>query len=197
MRKEFHYYTLFTLARYAGFSKNHSRTIAAASQYTDDSTESDPVHLGNYIFDPVRTAHYKLEAFHWNVQKKIFMAFHFLPPRPIGEGMQNFSFVTRADSILANKLLDEIHRDKSPLRLHRLGVALHTYADTWAHEGFSGREHKENDVDRIAITTKDGSWDNLFMHDWIYDIVLRKLGHMEALHYPDKAYLKWRYRPDA
>ncbi|MEA3340124.1 MAG: DUF6765 family protein, partial [Chloroflexota bacterium] len=37
-------------------------------------------------------------------------------------------------------------------RLCRIGVALHTYADTWAHQRFSGRHNRgENDVENIRV----------------------------------------------
>ena len=58
MEKDFHYYCLGILARASGFAPEEALTIAYASQYVDDCTESEPIKVGDMIFDPVRTSHY-------------------------------------------------------------------------------------------------------------------------------------------
>ncbi len=63
MEVDFHYYCLAVLARTVGFTKKEALTIAYASQYVDDSTESEPIMVGDILFDSVRTAHYGLDAF--------------------------------------------------------------------------------------------------------------------------------------
>ena len=70
MEKDFHYYCLGILARASGFAPEDALTIAYASQYVDDSTESEPMRIGEMIFDPVRTSHYyySLKSFEWSVQ---------------------------------------------------------------------------------------------------------------------------------
>jgi hypothetical protein len=40
MEKDFHYYCIGVLAKAAGFDKGDALTIAYASQYVDDATES-------------------------------------------------------------------------------------------------------------------------------------------------------------
>ena len=75
MQEDFHYYCVGVLARAAGFSSKDALTIAYASQYVDDSTESEPLNLkaeNDLKFDPVRTAHYFVEAYNWSVQKRIY-----------------------------------------------------------------------------------------------------------------------------
>ena len=57
MQKDFHYHCIAVLARAAGFRQADALTIAYASQYVDDSTESEPIRVGELMFDPVRTAH--------------------------------------------------------------------------------------------------------------------------------------------
>ena len=148
MQKDFHYYCIGVLAKAAGFDKGDALTIAYASQYVDDSTESDPVRVGDLMFDPVRTAHIGLKAFDWAIQKRVFIPFHFIPPNPIRAPQD--TFVTAPNSPFAQRILQEACQEQLELRrLCRIGVALHTLADTWSHQGFSGREHKENDVESI------------------------------------------------
>lgn len=62
MDKDMHYYGIGFLARAAGFTKQHALTIAYASQYVDNSTEGEPIKVGNIFFDPVRSAHYGLKS---------------------------------------------------------------------------------------------------------------------------------------
>ena len=192
MEKDFHYYTIYVLSRYAGFSQRDSYIIAYSSQYVDDSTESKPMNVGNYIFDPIRTAHMGLRSFTWGVQKKIFIPFHFLPPGSLRRTAGRFSYITQPNSILANKLIKEVLKDKSEIRLHRLGIALHTFVDTWSHQKFSGREHKENDIDKIKRKSK---YRGLFQT--LGDIALSRfpyVNHLQAGKYPDFPYLEWEYK---
>jgi hypothetical protein len=70
-------------------------------------------------------------------------------------------------------------------------VALHTFADTWAHQGFSGRLHAENDVESI-YQRKGERWDYLLKENIFLDF-LPQIGHTEAGYYPDHPFLTWKY----
>jgi hypothetical protein len=73
MEQDFHYYTIYHLSVLAGFSKSDAQTIAYASQYVDDATESEPIRpFEDQYFDTARTAHYNLEGFTWNVLPGMF-----------------------------------------------------------------------------------------------------------------------------
>jgi len=190
MEKDFHYYCLGVLARASGFAPEEALTIAYASQYVDDSTESQPIKVGDMFFDPVRTSHYRLMSYDWSIQKRVLIPFHFLPPEPIQS--PEAPFVTRPNSPLVLEVLreasDEAHRRR---RLCRLGVAFHTLSDAWAHEGFSGRRHEENDVENIYH--KNGSkWKHLLLDNFLLD-VLPQVGHAEAGYFPDQPFLHWKY----
>ena len=37
--------------------------------------------------------------------------------------------------------------------LHRLGITMHVYADTWAHQGFAGTPHEINQATEITGPT--------------------------------------------
>jgi len=200
MQQDFHYYAVYQLAKLAGFNDDDAGTLAYASQYVDDSTESEPViPFEDQQFDTVRTAHYNLEAFDWNVQKKIYMPFHFLPTTIRWQSPDAFSYCTKPaeednQSSLADMLFDEASRESTRrLRLIRMGVALHTIADTFAHFGFSGRHHDENDVGKIWHAKKSGGWKVQIFSSYIADVFVPRIGHVEASSYPDYPYLKWRY----
>ena len=191
MQKDFHYYCIAVLARAAGFKKKEALTIAYASQYVDDATESEPIKVGELIFEPVRTAHIGLEAFQWSVQKRIFIPFHFIPPVPLRK--PGDTFITAPDSKFARDILTNALNEANPsFRLCRIGIALHTYADTWAHQKFSGRENDENDVEMIR-RKKNGKWDRLIWENMYLDF-LPEIGHAEADHFPDYPFLEWKYK---
>jgi hypothetical protein len=86
MLRDFHYYAVRALAHHAGFGDEEAHRIAYASQYTDDSTEGDPISFteGEYAFDPVRSSWLGLESFGPDVQRKGYMPFHFVPARHSG-----------------------------------------------------------------------------------------------------------------
>ena len=92
--------------------------------------------------------------------------------------------------------MDEALKErKKTLRLCRIGVALHTYADTWAHQGFSGRKNHENDVECIHLWKK-GGWDHLFWANIGLD-AMPWIGHIQAGGFPDLGHLRWKYKNDA
>jgi hypothetical protein len=145
------------------------------------------------FFDPVRSAHIGLKAFDWGVQKKIYIPFHFIPSRPFDASAQNFSFVTERNSPFANMVFREACR-KAPdetSRLIAIGIALHTLADSWAHQGFSGRADAINDVESLHLF-RDGSWMHLFLMN-IYLDIMPKVGHAQAGFFPDASCFRWKY----
>ncbi len=199
MQLDFHYYVIYHLAELAGLSAAEAETVAYASQYVDAATESEPIEpFENQHFDTVRTAHYDLGAFGWNVQKKIYMPFHFLPARIRWAEPGRFSYVTTPASMkeddLAARLVDLALAETDPqFKLVRLGVALHTVADTFSHFGFSGRHNAENDVGKIWQEKKGGGWKPQYFHTFA-DIFVPQIGHVEAFDYPDLPFQTWRYR---
>ena len=203
MQEDFHYYCIAVLARAAGFDKEDALTIAYASQYVDNATESELIRLeirgGDLKFDPVRTAYAGLDllgALAWSAQKRVHIPFHFIPPKPFRpEERETFSFATEPGSPFAQLLLDQAaSEDNRKRRLCRLGIALHTYADTWAHQRFSGRQNRdENDVENIHVYDRESDkYDHLSFENVIFDI-LPQIGHAEAGYFPDLAYQKWKY----
>ncbi|MCR4437849.1 MAG: hypothetical protein QHJ34_02240 [bacterium] len=191
MQKDFHYYAVMVLAHLAGFSPAEARVIAYSSQFVDDSSDSGQVKVGDYYFDTVRTAHLGLQFFTWNVHKKIYFPFHFVPS--LRWDGQYSPYATTADCTLSRLPVERALAERGELRLYQLGVALHAYADTWAHEGFSGRRHLENDV-RALRRFVDGEWRRCRRAwDVVLDLFRARVGHLQAYAYPDLPYERWRY----
>jgi hypothetical protein len=204
MLEDFHYYCVAVVARAAGFPPEDALIIAYASQYVDHATESRLIRLdseGDALrFDPVRSAHYGLGTVNWSTQKRIFIPFHFLPPEPFhSEARPHFSFETAPSSRFACILLEQAAAE--PLenhtrRLCRIGVALHTFADSWAHQTFTGRRSPgENEVHSLEIFDREKrSFRALGMEGMLLKLA-PQIGHAEAGLYPDLAYARWRYTP--
>jgi hypothetical protein len=205
MQQDFHYYTIGVLARGAGFNPADALVIATASQYVDDATEGEriPIQVNGVtlLFDPVLTSYKKLDMFKatdWSAQKRVWLPFHFLPSQPFDPDTHlSYSFITRPGSdfarfLVAQAAAEPLQRYKR--RLCRLGVALHTLADSWAHQDFSGRKSDgENNVEAIYI--KDSAnqpWLHLPVENVVLDI-LPKLGHAQAAYFPDLAYQHWKF----
>jgi hypothetical protein len=84
-------------------------------------------------------------------------------------------------------------KDK-PYGLHRLGITMHVFADTWAHQGFAGVNHKVNEASNIK--SQDGKAD-ASLAERLVNFFLSEafpLGHGAVLSYPDRPYLSWSYK---
>lgn len=173
MNIEFHYYAIYFLARRAGFGEDEARIIAQSSQYVDDailpyavdSRGGVPAYLTittqNYVFwDPAISA-------------SVYLPFHFIPGDPSRsarerrDGERN-PFAVTPDSPLARAVLIDALGSGD---LFRVGIALHAYADTWAHQHFTGRLEDANAFDPSSP--------------------LPAAGHLQALTSPDHALGLW------
>ncbi len=210
MQKDFHYGVIKVLALHSNFNEQESQIIAYASQYVDDAVlhrpflvEGDlpfshPRYDGKY-FDPICSAHKGiqfLEDFKRSVQEKIYLSFHFLPPEPY-KGQKYYTCEVFPNSEMAQILIywamAKLKAEYSLENLIRLGVALHTFADTWAHQRFTGtHNHRINDLDHIEIW--DGRhWKHIKPYKQFFYNFFPDIGHAEAYDFPDLPFLKWRY----
>ena len=194
MELDMHYYGLGFIARAAGFSKDDANTIAYASQYVDDSTESVAIRVGGGSFDTVRTAHLGPEAWTDNVQKNVYVPFHFLPPKPIKKFAD--SYVTAPGTSFAGLVLDRASSETVTAdRLIAMGIAMHTFADTFSHQGFTGREDGENQVTKLQTQEGDG-WEDAGIPP-IVGSLATGVGHMLAGSFPDQPWRTWRLKTKA
>jgi hypothetical protein len=218
MQKDFHYCLIKVLAQYSGFSADDSQVVAYASQYTDDAVEYLPLHVKNLpdlnfkkrvngeYFDPICTAHRGIQyitGLFKDVQRKVYIPFHFLPSlQYAGEGRYNYCCAPDGNlaRLLIQQAADKMKKAKGRRRtrvLIELGLALHTYADNWSHQRFSGRRSaRDNDVERIHLL-KDGDYEPLPFFDQLKLNIIPDVGHAEALYFPDQSHLQWKYEHDA
>jgi hypothetical protein len=121
-----------------------------------------------------------VKSFVYEIQKFVYVPFHFIPGdnnQPIDGHYNKYS--TTPDSQNARRLLRAALATGS---LYRIGIALHTYADTWSHQNFTGYEEDWNSV---------FSWRNPFR------ALAPNIGHADVGHLPDEISSTWNdYRFD-
>lgn len=214
MQIDFHHGVTYVIARLAGFEHPDAEKIAYSAQYVDDAVHHGPVRFDNgALFNRNSSAHKMLD--YRNMEQlgnsQSWVPFHFLPGnggKPAGENPEG-SFVNKLmctpNSFVAQDMLEDCYRHKDkPYALQRLGISMHVYADTWAHQGFVGINHEINDVYDINIVNdvpQTGWKDKMssFFGD-MWDDVQSKivgdalpLGHGTVLSYPDLPYLHWNF----
>lgn len=130
-----------------------------------------------------------------NVQRDLLMCFHFLP----GDKDKVYNaavhrrhlyrhkdkeitrFNTIRDSKNAKRLIQWVSKyfvqeKNNDKKLIQLGIALHTYADTWAHENFTGFRQGWNSI-YPALSPLS---------------LIPNVGHAEAMHSPDNPNEIWK-----
>jgi hypothetical protein len=213
MQIDFHHAVTYVVARLAGFEPGQASIIAHSAQYVDDATSTGEITFSNGAgYQRISSAHKTLDYRNFKdlENAKVWVPFHFLPGNgglPAGkdpEGGFIRKLVCRPNSPVALDMLrDCIRNANAPYALHRLGIAMHVYADTWAHQGFAGvvhqinlvkdleDEHGEPDVTLVG-KVKDFFGD--LFDDWANETADQfPLGHGAALSNPDKPFLKWTY----
>ncbi len=219
MQLDMHYYGTYVMARSAGLNQKTARIIATASQFVDDNAEKE-----NIIFrdggrmDVEATAHHTLQIKNLDKedQRQIWVPFHFLP----GNEGESFTarLVCQKDSPIAKEMvkLNLSHVDQ-PYAIPLIGITAHVYADTFSHYGFSGISSRKNkivndsfefeDINQNMETyirnkevvfkenyPKESVMDNI--KSWFAETLSGALGHGAAVTFPDRPFLKWKFRYD-
>jgi RHS repeat-associated protein len=109
---DFHYYVIYFLFKAKGWDSKTSYTVAGFSQYVDDNSTTMP-----YPYD---------------LDNSRIRFFHFPGSSPTTPVKRDNRFV-RGKVRQYSKEFDANNLET----MIRLGVFLHIYADSWAHEGFS------------------------------------------------------------
>ncbi|WP_371865996.1 DUF6765 family protein, partial [Duganella qianjiadongensis] len=126
--------------------------MAHACQYVDDATTPGLLRFsGGETFERFASAHKMFDYKNAdNDQNRIVWApFHFLPGA-VGDTLEKKA-LCRPNSIVAKEMVKRaLAQKKATNSLHRLGVTLHVYVDTWAHQGFSGTESKYNKLTSLV-----------------------------------------------
>ena len=204
---DFHYGTIYVLARWAKFCAANSHIIASSSQLVDDNFDSTPfsdieekknIEMGINV-------RYSCQNTLGNITGKgnaeIWVPFHFLPGL---EGENDTErLVCKKNSVLSNKLKERLLAttlDNARFGF-RLGVGLHVYADTWAHQEFAGINNIVNKVQNLIFSSQ-GSLVQKVISDIADDKFLLgisqfmtkvlPLGHAAAVHCPDMPFIWWK-----
>ena len=194
MQIDFHFYTIYALARANGFKPDDAHTIAYSSQHTDDAKYGDTLEFENGgRFQQVLSAHkfLDLDAIGKETCYRIWVPFHFLPGN---SGVDFYErMLTKANSLVAQTMVEEfLGYNLKPYSLHRLGIILHTYADTWSHQNFMGLSHDMNDVKKIKGKGITKSTLERIKRK-VVECWAPKVGHTQALTIPDEPYREWGY----
>ena len=204
MQIDGHHTMTYIAARLAGYTKRKASVIAYSAQYVDDATNSGVIRFDNdAMYSRISSAHKMLDYRNADelANHRVWVPYHFLPGnggKPAGEN-PNGTFVRKLvcypDSHVARDMLRACAADSDkPYALHRIGITMHVYADTWAHQGFAGVNHKINEVNKIKSNNK--SIDKSFINKITNFFVSKSfpLGHGGALSHPDRPSLVWEYR---
>lgn len=204
MQIDFHHAVTYVVARLAGFSHPKASKIAYASQYVDDATNGGVIKFDNgAMYNRISSAHKMLDYRNSKALKNrlVWLPFHFLPGNgglaagKIPPGGFHKRLICTPDSHVSQDMLAACIADKDKrYGLHRLGITMHVYADTWAHHGFSGINHKVNEAKDITSGNMkaDTRLKNKLVNFFISEAF--PLGHGAVLSFPDLPYLRWSYK---
>lgn len=206
MQIDFHHATTYVAARLAGFDQPEAEIVAYAAQYVDDATSSGTVNFDNKaLYQRISSAHKMVDKRNVKALANhlVWLPFHFLPGNggleagrnPKGRFIEKI-ICTPNSPISGDMVRQTIAEKDKPYGLHRLGVTMHVYADTWAHQGFAGVLHPVNDIENAKETGASGVFsDGLgrIVRD-IIDDTIPPLGHGRATVFPDMPFLAWEYK---
>jgi hypothetical protein len=202
---DFHHAVTYVAARLAGFTHEEAGIIAYAAQYVDDATCSGAVVFSNKaLYTRISSAHQSVDLTNLNDVENhlVWLPFHFLPGNgglPAGKSPSDKfidKLVCKPDSPPAREMLEMVFLQRGkPNALHRLGITMHVYADTSAHQGFAGVLHEVNEVDDAKEIDGTGIFGNLksYLFNVLYDAI-PPLGHGRANVFPDMPFLSWKYK---
>ncbi len=176
MNSEFHYHITWLIAARAGLPPKDVKILATASQYTDDNDsifeidKNRPTAYRNYISQTMNILKPKAKLI------RIYPIFHFIPGDPMAQSTWRADgrmhwLNTTPDSENANRIIDAALTTGD---LYRIGIATHGYADTWAHQNFTGYYNEFNSMTGPL------------------SVAIPNIGHAEALHSPDEIALVWK-----
>ena len=208
MQKDFHYDVIYVLAIWAGFDSKEAFTIAYASQYVDDANNNGRIKFTNKAsYTRTSSAHETLDI--ENNRNDIenhntWLPFHFLPGNAGYERGQTPTvdfedlLVCTQNSYVARDMIKEaIKSCNKENGLHRFGIALHTYADTWAHHGFIGAVTDKNKVRNIRYKLCNEELTEISVVDKLENRGIDDflpVGHGPALTNPDMPFFEeWRF----
>jgi len=169
---EFHYWITGWIARTAGFKTDEAKIIAYASQYVDDNDicfcirdRNGSKNYRNFISQTMNILKPKQELM------RIYPIFHFVPGEPDAESAwrrdgKMHRLNTTPNSENANAIIDEALKVSGETSLYRIGIASHSYVDTWAHQNFVGWYDNFNNIG-LDLKPDIGHADAEHQPDWV------------------------------
>ncbi|MCL2565599.1 MAG: hypothetical protein FWE24_07310 [Defluviitaleaceae bacterium] len=183
MNINFHYFAIKSLACCAGFCEDKAQQIAKYSQFVDDYSWASHMNCSNIpneiinskefdLFTPSLSGNFSpvttgfsgpfdyISVIVKREQKFILSPFHFMPFDESKAGIEDervvplyFNDNSLIDRFL-HSIIDKYHRsEKWNIPLMKLGMLLHIFADTHAHQMFSGFDSWVNKV--LVTKVKD------------------------------------------
>lgn len=211
MQIDFHHAVTYVVSRLGGLDREKAEIVAHAAQYVDDATNDGAIDFSDgerYI--RVTSAHKAFDLRNNSDRadnRLVWVPFHFLPGnQPTQETDANEAFIRRmvckpGSAIAMQMVADCVIRQDLPFALHRLGIALHTFADTWAHQEFVGIICDYNKIRTVTISP-DPAYAAQPIFSALTDGSMKlkafiaghlPVGHATALTYPDMPFLKWSF----
>lgn len=202
----FHYFVTKTLAECAGFSQESSQIIAYACEYVDCQSQHRPMKIygipqnyGNFldklngiVFDPTCTSCGGIQniLYHFeDIRKKVLAAFHFPP-----QGFVNGKFIwnTERNSQFALKYLEKLLNQwtwnteiEKKYKFIQLGVILHTFQDSFSHQGFSADNSLQDNGVKHSIASVNGGMVIIPLITKLLGITGYNIGHGQVYGHPD------------
>ncbi|MFW6311376.1 MAG: DUF6765 family protein [Nanoarchaeota archaeon] len=195
MQRDFHHTVIYVLCRLAGMKSKFAEIVAYCSLQVDHASFDQALKFKDGdSFWQTRTAHHKLSSRIFDVSDAfdVWLPFHFLPRG--GKKCPSLGLVTHPEGA-SLKLLKEdvIGQGATELGLYRLGIFLHVYADSFAHQDFKGYYDEYNNIVLLA-GRKLKSKRRLFWEKLLQSLsFLAPIGHGQALQNPDIPFAHWSY----
>jgi hypothetical protein len=228
----FHYYAVKSTALAAGYTEPQAQRIAAFSQFVDDynwytyflagnippyvkSTDLDIVFnetLG--IINPVTTGFsdwFDMATLILPRSQKFTVApFHFIPKDPahVSSGdyrtvpatLNDSSYISGELALLGQDIHQGVMSDSDSLM--KMGMLFHTFADTYAHQLYTGYNNTTNSVELVQVTDNITGKDETeqyrsYVEIWVRIIEkqigmpLPTIGHMIIAHIPDLSHISF------
>jgi hypothetical protein len=167
----------------AGFRPAEAEIVAYSSQYIDDNdliyniSQDNNFYYSNYISQTKNITKPKRNLF------RIYPIFHFIPGEPLADSARRRDgklhlLNTTPDSKNAR---DVLRLGLKSDNLYKIGLAVHSFADSFAHQNFVGYYDEFNLVEGIQQKLSA-----------LFNRSVYKIGHAAAGHRPDIPYALWR-----
>mgnify|MGYP001024853904 CR=1 FL=1 len=204
MQIDFHHAVTYVAARFAGFGHDEAAVVAHAAQHVDDATSDRRVVFDNRaMYTRIASAHKNFDPHNLDELEShlVWLPFHFLPGNggakagtdPTGTFIDKIRCLPGHRSPVAQDMIEAtIQVRHKPNALHRLGITMHVYADTWSHQGFAGVLHRVNAVNHMEDIGSSRAFGPTWLGDIMGDLV-PPLGHGQARIFPDMPFLRWAY----